>query len=395
MYRIYYCVMKFRCSKKLFIHVDCDSFFASCEIIKNPYLKNEYVLVWEEIVLACNYKTKALWIKTWTPIWEAKKILRWEWVYLKGDYNYYSLISSRLMTFLEKETLSIEPFSIDEAFCDITWLPELYKLSLGDYIRKLQLDILREVKTPVSIWVSNTRIKAKIFSKINKPFGYYISISSFQDKALFQKLPISIVPFIWKSYQNKLEYKASTVYDFIYLWYWFLKNNIWKSATDIRLELSWVNAFVVNKSKYSKSMSRGRSFNKNITNDKNILLNRLISNFNSLYEELIERNYEIKKISIFFRTKEFITYTYSFDFSLLTSIRKDIFIEMKRLFELNFDKNERYRSTWVVFSKLKKRHFIQMSFFDNEMDKKDISLKLSKTINFLNNKYKKDLINYW
>jgi nucleotidyltransferase/DNA polymerase involved in DNA repair len=37
--------MKFKKSKKVFIHVDCDSFFAECEILKNPNLKGNYVLV--------------------------------------------------------------------------------------------------------------------------------------------------------------------------------------------------------------------------------------------------------------------------------------------------------------------------------------------------------------
>lgn len=387
--------MRFRCSKRVFIHVDCDSFFASCEILKKPYLKNSYVIVGEEIVLACNYKTKALWIKTWTPIWEAKRILKWKWVYLSWDYSYYSKISYDLMNYLAKNTLSIEPFSIDEAFCDITWLAELNKLSLEDYTKKLQKDILKEVKMPVSIWVSNTRIKAKIFSKINKPFGIHVSVSSIEDKELFQKLPISIVPFIGKSYQSRLEYKASTVYDFISLWYWFLKDNIWKSATDLWLELSWVNSFRLNKSKYSKSMSRWRSFNKNMTNNQDILFKRLIINFSNLYEELIERNYELKRVSIFLRTKEFITYTYDFDFRELTCMRQDIFKEVCKLLKRNFDTTKLYRSTWIVFSKLKKRQSIQMSFFDNEMNKKEVNLKLSKTINFINNKYEKDLLSYW
>ena len=80
-------------SKKLFAHIDCDSFFAECEIYKNPKLKNEYVIVWNEIVIACNYKTKAFWIKTWTPVWKAKYILKGQWVYLEWDHRYYTFIS--------------------------------------------------------------------------------------------------------------------------------------------------------------------------------------------------------------------------------------------------------------------------------------------------------------
>jgi nucleotidyltransferase/DNA polymerase involved in DNA repair len=37
--------MNFKKSRKIFTHIDCDSFFAECEILKNPKLKGKYVLV--------------------------------------------------------------------------------------------------------------------------------------------------------------------------------------------------------------------------------------------------------------------------------------------------------------------------------------------------------------
>ena len=52
--------MKLKTSKKLFAHIDCDSFFASCEIIKNPSLKGKYVCVGQDIIVAATYNAKAL-----------------------------------------------------------------------------------------------------------------------------------------------------------------------------------------------------------------------------------------------------------------------------------------------------------------------------------------------
>jgi nucleotidyltransferase/DNA polymerase involved in DNA repair len=49
------------------------------------------------------------------------------------------------MKYLEYNTLSLEPFSIDEAFCDITGLAEMNKMSLSKYIEKLQTDIYNEI----------------------------------------------------------------------------------------------------------------------------------------------------------------------------------------------------------------------------------------------------------
>jgi nucleotidyltransferase/DNA polymerase involved in DNA repair len=78
------------------------------------------------------------------------------------------------MQYLEENTLAIEKFSIDEAFCEITGLAEMHKVSIMQYAKFLQDDILIKIGIPVSIGIANTRIKAKIFSDINKPNGVCI-----------------------------------------------------------------------------------------------------------------------------------------------------------------------------------------------------------------------------
>ena len=388
--------MKFRVSRKLFAHIDCDSFFASCEILKNPSLKWKYVCVWDEIIVACTYNAKALGIKTWTPIWEAKRILGDKWIFLSGNMWYYQSISSDLMGYLKNNTLNIEEFSIDEAFCEITGLAIMYKVSLLGYIKKLQKDILKEIWIPVSIWVSNTRIKAKIFSKINKPNWIFISLDKIVDKEIFSKLPLSIIPYIWKSYQEKLKYKATSVYDFINLWYYYLKKDIWKNATDLWLELVWINAFIVKKSNKIKSMSRWRSFNKNITSNKIFLYKQLLINFNFLYEEFINKNLELKTISIFLRDKNFETNIYKYDLIDFTHLRYEILLKIKHLFQENiFLTNKYYRSTWVIFSNFKTYKPYQTSIFDKPIKDKNNYLKLSKTLNEINEKYWNHKLTYW
>lgn len=371
----------------MFAHVDCDSFFAECEIYRNPKLKNEFVIVWNEIVIACNYKTKAFWIKTWTPVWKAKHTLKWRWVYLSWDHKYYSMISDRLMVYLKENTLSTEPFSIDEAFCEISGLAEMNKMSVCNYAKMIQKDILKKVWVPVSIWISNTRIKAKIFSKLNKPFWVYYSDNTIQDKEIFSKLPLSIVPYIWKSSQEKFKYSCKTVYDFIKLWYWDLKKQIGKNATDLRLELIWVNAFVVKKSQTVKSMSRWRSFNYYITNNKDFLKKQLISNFNWLYEEFIAKWMELRTISIFLRDKALYTHIFTHNFMDHTYLRSNLLKKVLELFEKNYDINFLYRSTWVVFSNFRSYKPHQTSIFDVPLRDKTNHLKLAETVNLINKKY--------
>lgn len=385
--------MILKTSKKIYAHIDCDSFFSSCEVIKNPYLKWKKVIVWDEIVIACSYEVKALWIKTWTPIWTAKKILKNTWYYFPSDMKYYQFISKQLMDYLRENTLYIEEFSIDEAFCDITWLAELNKISLEQYIRNLQKDIYNKLKIPVSIWVSNTRIKAKIFSKLNKPFWYYISINNTD---IYKQLPISDIPFIWKKYQERLKYKTINIYDFLQIWFWNLKKDIWKNASDLWLELMWVNAFSAKKKNPDQSISRWRSFNKQITNNKIFLYEQLLSNFNCLYEEFIDKNMQLKKVGIFFRNKEFITLSYEHSFNEYTNDRKEILEIIKTLFKINYNNTQLYRSTWIVFNNLQKYKAIQLDLFTKKEDNTKINnLKLAKTVNFINKKYWNHKISYW
>ena len=384
--------MKFRKSRKIFIHIDCDSFFAECEILKNPKLKNKYVLVWTEIVTACNYKCKNLGIKVTMPVWKAKEILWNRGIFLEWDHKFYSEISEKMMNYLRENTLNTEPFSIDEAFCDITGLPELYKLSLEDYIKKLQFDVAKHIWVPVSIWVSTTRIKAKIFSKLNKPNGYYIDL--WNSKELYKDLPLSIVPFIWKSKQDFFKYRCKNIYDFIKLWFFYLKKNLWKTATDLWLELSWVNAFVVRKNPESQSMSRWRSFNKNITNNKDFLHKQLIENFNYLYQEFSQKNYKCNKVSIFFRDKEKETHTHNYCWSKKVFERQKLYDVVEFLFNQHYSSDMLCRSTWVVFSWLEKNINIQLNIFEDINKKEDSNKKLFSVINKINSKYNSNKISF-
>lgn len=376
--------MKFKTSKKLFIHVDCDSFFASCEIMRNPNLKNKFVCVWGDIIVAACYKSKSLGIGVGTPIWEAKKILKQNAVFLSPDIEFYSKISSQLMNFLEKNSIKIDPFSIDEAFCEISGIPEYYEVSTQKYLQKIQKDILDEIGVPVSIWCANTRIKAKIFSKINKPFWIFAPTNREEEKNIFQNLSLKNIPFIWKSSQKKLEYKAQTIADFLHLWFWEIKKIFWKNGTTLRFELMWIDAYIVKKSLITKSISRTRSFNKSITNDKNILKEKILMNFERAFEVLYEKNMEIGEVGIMFRDKNFYREYAFYKIPTYSNNHKEILEKIIILFEKLYSHQRLCRSTGVFFYKLRNYLPKQASLFDPILRNKDQNYELVKKINSLN-----------
>jgi nucleotidyltransferase/DNA polymerase involved in DNA repair len=55
------------------------------------------------------------------------------------------------MNFLREYTQNIEIFSIDEAFVELTGIPESMGLTLEEYLSYLQNKILQDIGVPVSI----------------------------------------------------------------------------------------------------------------------------------------------------------------------------------------------------------------------------------------------------
>ena len=84
--------MYFNASKQLFAHIDCDCFFASCEMFRDPRLKNKCVCIGGDIIITANYKARTYGVKVGTPIWVARKMIpERELVMLPPDMNLYGM----------------------------------------------------------------------------------------------------------------------------------------------------------------------------------------------------------------------------------------------------------------------------------------------------------------
>jgi hypothetical protein len=143
----------------------------------------------------------------------------------------------------------------------------------------------------------------------------------------------------------------------------------------------------------AKSMSRGRSFNKHITGDKDFIYKQLLTNFDYLYEEFTIKSYETKKVAIFFRDKDMITTFYEQKIPNYTFDRVVLLKEIKEIFQKYYDKNKLYRSTGVVFCTLKRRAFHQTTIFEILTNKQSFQTeKLLDTINTVNHRFHTHLI---
>lgn len=327
--------MILKASHELYAHIDCNCFFVSCERLRRPELRGRMVAVAGDIIVSASYECRTYGVGVTTPIWKAREILGPDLVCVRPDLAYYSKISREFLEFLGTKGLSVEPFSIDEAFVRFTGIPEC--THGGDYeafVSELRDEILARIGIPVSIGLSNTRIKAKILSDINKPFGVCVGLDQEDEDRYFQSLPVRAVPFIGKGMENRLGKSIKTVQDFRNMSFFELDRCIGKNATTLWLELHGIDAWNARDSgRIPKSILRSRSFNQSMSDNRQLLWERMVANFENAYRELSLIGCELVRVAALLRSKEFERVSEEYDFGVSTSDRSRIQEALRACFE--------------------------------------------------------------
>ena len=160
--------------ERLIGHVDADAFYASVEVLHYPKLRGRPVAVGGEaearhgIVLAKTYEAKRFGVKTGMALFEAKMLCP-DLIVLPPRYDLYLRFSRLLREIASEYTNLIEPFGLDEFWCDVTGI---HSIGSGEeFAKSIQRQVMFELGIPVSVGVSWNKIFAKVGSELHKPFG--------------------------------------------------------------------------------------------------------------------------------------------------------------------------------------------------------------------------------
>ena len=173
------------------IHLDMDAFYASVEILDNPALRGQPVVVGGNanrgVVCAASYEARKFGVHSALPILTARKLCP-HGVFLPVRMARYQEISRRIMEIFQRFTPLVEPLSLDEAFLDVTASQSLMGTAeeIAIQIRALVREI---IGLTVSAGVGASKLVAKIASDLNKPDGLTI-VPSGQEEAFLAPLPI-------------------------------------------------------------------------------------------------------------------------------------------------------------------------------------------------------------
>ena len=153
--------------QKIFALVDCNSFFCSCERLFRPDLAQRPVGVLSNndgCFVSRTNELKELGVPMGAPYFQVKDICRRNNVAVfSSNFSLYTNMSDRVMCTLSEFTPTIEVYSVDEAFLDLTGFQ-----NLESYARKIKAQVERHTGIPVSVGIAPTKTLAKIANHIAK-----------------------------------------------------------------------------------------------------------------------------------------------------------------------------------------------------------------------------------
>jgi DNA polymerase-4 len=193
--------------ERTIILADMNSFFASVHQALDPSLRGQPVVVIGDpeqrrgIVLSASYEAKGKGVKTGMILREARQACP-HGLFVKSQYHLYVSFSSRFLRIMHDFTPLVEPFSIDEAFLDVTGSQKLFGAPVA-IAQQLKQRIRQEVGLTCSVGVAPNKLLAKMGADLQKPDG--LTVIGRQDiPAVLWPLPVRDLFGVGPRYEQHL-----------------------------------------------------------------------------------------------------------------------------------------------------------------------------------------------
>lgn len=162
---------------------DCNNFFVSCERAQNPQLEGRAVVVLSNndgCAVARSNEAKRLGVKMGQPAFELRELITSEQlIALSGNHTLYRDISLRIHDIFRRYAPDTTDYSVDEAFLDMTGIPDSELPGIGAAIVKTCME---EERIPVTIGFAATKTLAKIATERGKKAGERVVMLTDQEE---------------------------------------------------------------------------------------------------------------------------------------------------------------------------------------------------------------------
>ena len=185
--------------------IDCNNFYASCERLFRPDLRLMPVVVLSNndgCVIARSNEAKALGIRMGEPFFKVKALCAQHKIHVfSSNYTLYGDISHRIMTILADLWPELEVYSIDEAFLDLSSLPQAQH---NDFCTQVRQTIFQYTGIPTSIGIGKTKTLAKVANNLAKKVFKCAVFNVTGEEKLLDQLVVDEVWGIGRQWTKKL-----------------------------------------------------------------------------------------------------------------------------------------------------------------------------------------------
>ncbi len=174
--------------------IDCNSFYCNCERVFRPELRNTPIVVLSNndgCAVSRTPEAKALGIGMGAPYFQIKELCDKHGVKVfSSNFSLYTDLSRRVMSILKEYAPTVEVYSVDEAFVDLSGIKDPLR-----YAKTIKEEIWRRAKIPVSVGIAPTKVLAKVACHIAKKNPTYDGVFGFSHAKEFsphlEKIAIS------------------------------------------------------------------------------------------------------------------------------------------------------------------------------------------------------------
>lgn len=330
------------------LHVDLDAFFCSVEELKNPSLKGKPFAVGgmpgqRGVVASCSYAARQFGVRSAMSTGRALALCP-ELILVSGRHSEYESYSRRVMEILAQISPLVEIVSIDEAFVDISDLPEQPDL----IARRIQQKVREEVQLPCSVGIAGSKLVAKIATDIGKsekksnvaPCAIkYIPPGS--EEAFLAPLPVAAIPGVGPKTETRLrELGIEKIQDLQHRDEKELQPLLGKNVTFLIRAAHGQDSSPVEVAHELKSISQETTFSRDVHNP--VEIERTIRWLTEkVARRLRENRMSADTIRVKIRLKDFSTHTRQARLSSPTDVESTLLEQALQLFR-DFHSSEQY-----------------------------------------------------
>ena len=380
----------------MFALIDCNSFYASCEKIFRPDLKDRPVVILSNndgCVIARSSEAKKMGVSMTQPWYQIKdQYLSKGGIVFSSNYEFYADISNRVMNVLSDLCPEIDIYSIDEAFLDLRSFKK--NIDLVNFAYDCKRKIREWVGIPVSIGIAPTKTLAKLANKVAKDDPRFDGVVILSEprviKHFLRSMPVEKIWGIGKRLTARLEnIGVKTAYDLTQIDSRLIGDNFNVVLERTVRELKGQSCITLHDfMEPKKQIMVSRSFGRSIRT-KNVLSEAISFHASRAAEKLRYEKQKCRLITTFIRSNRFNTKikqiyaSRSLELIHPTDDTRIIIKSANRILEKIYANGYQYAKAGILLSEFTDSYGYQMSLFDRKRDEKSAS-KLMETIDYIN-----------